>query len=329
MLTEEQKTERRKGIGGSDVASVFGLEPYGCKLRLFYDKTGVKPDFDDINPNMERGIVLEDIAVEIYEKQSGNEVAKLPHLKDKEYPWMLANLDGDVIGDKKVVLEVKCPNRDSFYRMKRDGIPDAYLLQGQHYMSVAKADSMVYAIFCADTWQMEIVPVDRDEKIISKIIEMEKRFWNLIVRACTEPRKCFAPDRLEYGDSRCKMCNWRIHCWKDEWDELDFEYIKAQDYEEVDDERFESVLIEHKENLALAKRAEKLVEKTKRLIMTLMGDRYKVQLGTGKVSYKWEKKKSYNYKKLIKDYPKLANEYAYENGNRSLRTYMTKEKNND
>lgn len=323
MLTQEQKEARRAGIGGSDVASVFNLPPYGCKLKLYHDKTGVKPDFEDINGNMERGIYLEDIAVNIYEEKSGNDVERTKeHFKDKVYPWMLANIDGKVTLAEAIngILEVKCPNRDSFHRMKREGVSDAYILQGQHYMYVTKADSMEYAIFCADTWEMEIVPVERDDKLISKIIEEEKKFWEQNVKAKN------APDRLEYGDSRCKMCDWRLGCWKDEWNELDFEYIKKADYEEIEDAAFEAVLIEHKENLALAKRAESLVEKTKREIVTFMGEKFKVQLGTGKVSYKWEKKTYYNTKKLFKDYPKLAIEYAYENGNRSLRFYPTREK---
>lgn len=326
MLTPEQKEARRKGIGGSDVASVFGLEPYGCKLKLFHDKTGVKADFDDINPNMERGIMLESIAVDVYEQKSGNTVIRTKeHFKDKVYPHMLANVDGKVVladengEDVAGILEVKCPSRDSYYRMKREGIPDSYILQGQHYMYVIGAYAMEYAIFCADVWDMEIVPVERDEVLINKIIDQEKLFWLAV-------EKNLAPDRLAYGDSRCKTCDWRLHCWKEEWNELDFEYIKAMDYEEIEDPEFEGVLIEHKENLALAKRAEALVEKTKRSIITHMGDRHKVQLGTGKVSFKWEKKTYYNTKKLFKEHPDLAKEYAYENGNQSLRFYPTKEK---
>ncbi len=322
MLTDKQKAARRKGIGGSDVASVFGLAPYGCKLKLFHDKTGVTPDFDDINPNMERGIMLEDIAVKEYEKKSGNKVTQTgEHFKDKVYPWMLANVDGQVTlkDDLDGILEVKCPNRDSFHRIKRDGIPDAYILQGQHYMYVTKAEAMEYAIFCADTWQMEIVPVERDDALINKIISAEKIFWEDNIE------KGAAPIRLEYGDGRCKTCDWRLHCWKDEWNETDFEFIKQMDYEEIDEPDFESVLIEHKENLALAKRADALVEKTKRAITTHMQDRNKVQLATGKVSLKWEVKTYYNTKKLFKEHPELAKKYEYENGSKSLRFYPRKE----
>jgi len=321
-LTIEQKEARRKGIGGSDVSDVFGLEPYGCKLKLFYDKTGVKKDFDETNGNMERGNVLEDIAVDFYEKKSGNIVERTKeHFQSKLYPHMLANVDGKVTLAEALgcILEVKCPSRDSFYRMKREGIPNAYILQGQHYMSVTDAPAMEYAIFCADAWDMEIVRVERDDELINKIIEAENKWWDL--------RKMnVAPDRLAYGESRCKTCDWRLHCWKNEWNEVDFEFIKNSDYEELDDYDFNAVLLEHKDNLALAKRADALVEKSKRTIMTHMGEKNKVQLPAGKVSFKWEKKTYYNTKKLWLEHPDLATEYEYESGNKSLRFYPTKEK---
>jgi putative phage-type endonuclease len=301
------------------VSSVFGLEPYGCALKLYHDKTGVKPDFDYVNPNMERGNVLEDIAVDFYEQKSSNKVERTKeHFKDKVYPHMLANVDGRW-GDN-AILEVKCPSRDSYHRMKREGVPDAYILQGQHYMYVTKSDHMEYGIFCADAWDMEIVPIDRDDTLINQIIEAEKDFWEKNVLAKV------APKRLPYGDSRCKTCDWRLGCWKSEWNEVDFEFIKNSDYEEIESLEFEAVLIEHKENLALAKRAEALVAKTKRAITTHMGEKHKVQLSVGKVSLKWEVKTYYNIKKLFKDHPDLAKEYSYENGNRSLRFYPTKEK---
>jgi hypothetical protein len=68
------------------------------------------------------------------------------------------------------------------------------------------------------------------------------------------------------------------------------------------------------------------VEKSKRAIVTHMGDRHKVQSTVGKVSFKWEKKSYVNTKKLCKDHPDLAKDYTYENGNQSLRFYPTKEK---
>jgi hypothetical protein len=204
--------------------------------------------------------------------------------------------------------------------MKREGIADAYILQGQHYMYVTKAEAMEYAIFCADSWEMEIVKVDRDDKLISKIITAEKEFWeeNVLAR--------LAPERLPYGDSRCKTCDWRLGCWKDEWNELDFEFIKNSDYDEIDDPEFDAVVADLTDNMKLLKRADTLVSQNKRKLITLMADKHKVQCSGGKLSHKWEKKTYYNTKKLFADHPVMAVEYAYENASRSFRFYPKKEK---
>jgi predicted phage-related endonuclease len=41
---EHWLAERKKGIGGSDAASILS-EGYGCPRALFYDKAGVEPDY--------------------------------------------------------------------------------------------------------------------------------------------------------------------------------------------------------------------------------------------------------------------------------------------
>lgn len=47
-LTEDEwLAYRRKGIGGSDVASALGLSPYRTKRELYYDKIGVEPVIPD------------------------------------------------------------------------------------------------------------------------------------------------------------------------------------------------------------------------------------------------------------------------------------------
>ena len=36
--------DRKQGVGGSDIASLFNIG-WGCKRRLFYDKTNTPEDF--------------------------------------------------------------------------------------------------------------------------------------------------------------------------------------------------------------------------------------------------------------------------------------------
>jgi putative phage-type endonuclease len=333
LLTGQQKEERRKGIGGSDVQSVLGLPPYGCSLRLWFDKTGVKPDFEELNPNMERGIYLEDIAVEIYKKKTGNDVVIQSQVSHNERPYMLANVDRMIIKDGIKfedscgvingtigVLEIKCPNKESYLRMKTEGIPEAYLLQGQHYLYVTNAKWMHYAIFCADMWEMQIVPVERDDKLIQLILDSEDHFWKLVQNG---PK----PDRLDYGDSRCKKCNWRLTCWKEEWEEQDFNYdSKDDDYEEEDDVDFIDAFREHAENVFIAKEAETLKEESKAKLERLVGDRKKVKCEAGKACFKWEVKNYIDTTRMKTEHPDIVEKYQYESGSKVFRFYPRKEK---
>ena len=64
MTTEEREqflADRLSGIGGSDVADVLSLEPWGCARRLYYEKRQVPPDYADESKEalFERGHVLE------------------------------------------------------------------------------------------------------------------------------------------------------------------------------------------------------------------------------------------------------------------------------
>jgi putative phage-type endonuclease len=322
MLSAEQKEARRKGIGGSDVASVLSLPPFGCVLKLWFDKTGVPQDFEELNPNMERGIYLEDIACEIYRKKSGNTIKRMGQRHHSKLHYMLANIDREIVSvtqDGTGVLEVKCPNKESFLRMKTEGIPEAYLLQGQHYMYVTEKSWMHYMIFCADLWKEDIVPVDRDDALIKLILDSEAHFWNLVTNR-------IKPDRLDYGDSRCKKCDWRLACWKEEWDEDSFDYEQYDDgYKDNEEEEFVEAMREHKENASIATSANKLADESKKRIIKLIGkDHDKQRTPSGKVAYKWETKEFVNTKAMMKDHPDIVKKYKYKSGSKPFRFYPTK-----
>lgn len=328
MLTEKQKKERRKGIGGSDVASVLSLPPYGCGKRLWLDKTGVESDFNELNPNMERGIYLEDIVCQLYFEKSGNVIEKQGQTHSTERPHMMANvdrvithLDGKYLSlDKQGVLEVKCPNKESFLRMLTDGIPEAYILQGQHYMYVTGTKWMEYAIFCADMWKLEIIRVERDDKLIQLILDSEDHFWKIVQNGPM-------PDRLDYGDSRCKKCDWRLACWKEEWEEQDFNYdSKDDEYELEEDVNFIDLFHEHAENVRIYKQAEKLRDDSRKKLEALVGDRKKVRCEGGKICFKWEVKNYINTKQMEQDHPDIVKKYRYDSGSKPFRFYTRKEK---
>ena len=71
-LTEDEWLSwRKKGIGGSDVASALGLSPYRTARELYYDKIGVEPvvSGEDKSITFAIGHLLEDVVAQIFAKK--------------------------------------------------------------------------------------------------------------------------------------------------------------------------------------------------------------------------------------------------------------------
>jgi hypothetical protein len=177
---------------------------------------------------------------------------------------------------------------------------------------------MEYAIFCADLWQLLPVPVARDEELVKLVIEKEEQFWRMVENG---PQ----PDRLEWGDSRCKGCYWRLTCWGDKWEDLEAEEEgKDVDYEDYDDKDFIELTKEYSERKQLLKEADKLCEETKAELKEIVGERQKVKCENGKVCYKWEQKEGFDKNKFKKERPKTYAKYIYNTGSRPFRFFAPK-----
>lgn len=318
--SEKWHADRRKGIGGSDVQDILSLPPYGCAARLFDTKRNLKPDFEPVrNPNMERGVVLEDIACDIYAKQENEKIKKAERVVSKEHPFMIGNIDRFIIrsGTDKGILETKCPARDNYLRIKRIGLPEYYITQMQHYLSVTGLKWGVWAIFCADMWELLPVPVERDEDLIKIIIEEEERFWKMVENG---PR----PDRLEWGDKRCVSCNRKMTCWGDKVKDMDEEQEESGDYIKVEDPALELAYADYLDCKETSKQAEEIYEESKKQLCEIMGERELIQCGLGKINYRWQQTKRIDLARLRKEKPEIAESFEYETLSRPLRIYPKK-----
>jgi len=169
--------ERRKGIGGSDAATILGLSPYeeNTPLSLWLDKTGQAFEKKSSIP-MRLGSFLEAFVRELYEEHTGRPVIRPSGIiKSTEYPFMLASLDGHGV-------EFKTASAFSAHRwgVAPDGeIPDEYYCQVQHYMAVTSASEWDVAVLIGNN-DFRIYKVMRDNDFIKMLIEKEKAFWELI-----------------------------------------------------------------------------------------------------------------------------------------------------
>jgi putative phage-type endonuclease len=171
---------RKEGIGGSDVAAILGLDRYRTPEQVWLEKTGQVKPIDAMTPDQERGITFEDIAATKFEKATGIILNKTPgRHRHPKHKFMLANIDRMVEG-RPILAEIKCPSLGMFSRIKREGLPDSWRLQMQHYMEVVAFDYAIIVIFCADRMELIHFTVERDQQLIDSMIEKESEFWTLV-----------------------------------------------------------------------------------------------------------------------------------------------------
>ena len=178
MTYEDWLEHRRLGIGGSDASVVCGINKYKSPVELWMDKTGQIPP-QEAGEAAYWGTQLESIVRAEFTKRTGIEVTKPDViLQSEEHPFMLANLDGicEVPDIGTCIFEAKTA---SAYKAGEweDTIPDEYQLQVQHYMAVTGyAGTYIAVLIGGNTFRWKFV--ERDEELISMLIELEADFWN-------------------------------------------------------------------------------------------------------------------------------------------------------
>lgn len=176
---------RQQGIGSSDAAAACGLNPYKSSLELWLEKTGRGDRLPKLDPNDEAsptywGNILEPIVAAHYTKRTGRRVrrinAVLQH-PDPQFPWMLANIDREVIGAPEVqILECKTAGINGA-RLWKEGVPEYVQLQVQHQLAVTGKAAADVAVLLGGQ-HLEIHRIHRDDGLIARLIELERRFWH-------------------------------------------------------------------------------------------------------------------------------------------------------
>lgn len=177
---------RKLGIGGSDASVVCGINHYKSPVELWMEKTN-QLQAQEAGEAAYWGTQLEPFVRAEFTKRTGLEVKQVKYLlQSEEYPFMLANLDGvcEVTNIGTCIFEAKTT---SAYKAGEweDTIPDEYMCQIQHYMAVTGYKGAYIAVLIGgNTFKWRFV--ERDEELISMLIELESAFWNR-VQDCTPP----------------------------------------------------------------------------------------------------------------------------------------------
>lgn len=182
MTKEDWLKYRSKGIGGSDVSVICGINKYKSAVELWMEKTGqIEPT--EAGEAAYWGNVMEPIVRNEFALRTNLKVKIVKAiLKHPTKSFMLANLDG-IIKDHicgECIFEAKTASVYKQNDWEDDKIPEAYMLQIQHYMAVTGYKRTFIAVLIGGN-QFKYKTIERDDELIEMIIKLEEDFWSHVL----------------------------------------------------------------------------------------------------------------------------------------------------
>lgn len=287
---------RKSGVGSSDAAAAVGLHPYKSQLQLWLEKTGrdgllpVVDPHDDRSP-MYWGTLLEPIVAAHYTRRTGHKVRRLNAvLQHPEHPWMLANLDREVLGAPDVqILECKTAGIHGS-RLWLDGVPEYVQLQVMHQLAVTGKAAADVAVLLGGQ-ELQVFRIVRNEEQIAQLVLLEQRFWGYVQRDEPPPA-----DGSESADLALRCLYPR-----DGGSTLDLS----------GDLEMSAVFSDLLAVRGVMTTQAALEAQLKQRIQQRMGDASRAVFDNGEVSWKRSKDSSVlDAARLLKDQPELAQTYA-------------------
>ena len=175
---EEWKSLRKQYIGGSDAASVLGMNPYKSAYALWAEKTGKIPEFEG-NLATDVGAYMEDFIAKRFEQETGKKVRREnASILNDQYPWAIANYDRLVVGED---AGVECKYTDSLNlkRYKNGDYPERFYAQCVHYLGVSGKKRWYLAVLIGNK-EFKWFTIERDEDEIAALMGEEKKMAECI-----------------------------------------------------------------------------------------------------------------------------------------------------
>ncbi|KWZ44590.1 endonuclease [Burkholderia savannae] len=295
LSREDWLSVRKNGIGGSDAAAAVGLSPYMSPLELWLVKTSrdanlPKPDANDTTEPVYWGTLLEPIVAASYTKQTGNRDRRINAvLRHPTIPFMLADIDREVIGNRDVQL-LECKTAGEFgARLWRDGVPEYVQLQVQHQLAVTGRQAADVAVLLCGQ-KLEVHRVVRDDALIARLIELEAAFWSYVETDTPPPA-----DGSESAD-RALRC-----LYPGAGGTVDF----------TGDRSLSSTFADLVAVRADIESRQVVESKLKQTIQQAMGEAGRAEFETGSVSFRRTRDGAgVDLRRLLTDHPELAAQYA-------------------
>ena len=296
LSRDEWLDVRKRGIGSSDSSAAIGLNPYKSQMELWLEKTNrdqhlAQPDPDDDSAPVFWGVVLEPVVASQYQRRSGNKVRKVNAvLQHPEIPWMLANIDREVVGSADVqILECKTAGINGA-RLWRDGVPKYVEVQVMHQLAVTGKQAADVAVLLGGQ-QLEVYRIERDELLIKHLIELERQFWHWVETDTPPPA-----DGSDSADRALRQLYPHDH------DEV-LDFTAHADLNQSFNQ-----LVQVRDQLTSLNLQE---AQLKQFLQQTLGDATKARFALGSISWKRSKDTvALNTKNLLKEQPDMLDRYG-------------------
>jgi len=293
--------ERRLGCGGSEIHHIYNDKPFGCRLRLWYEKVGIPPDFpQQYNSLLDYGLYLEPWIRAGFERRTGRTVVSRETIVDPKLPWRRANLDGvitadqpgrrwvgneeliwpedplslappKVVGERKpsfgptpAMYEAKSVNSWYFDKVKRHGLRADHIRQGTWNGGLLESDWGSFAIQNRDSSEQIAIDFEVDRELDAMMIDDVGTFWTVDVEMKRQP------DPLPQIDDRCRTCPWRRAC-RGNVDLGNMEYPDdSRQYEVIDSEELHVLAEKYEQAVADVKARDALRKDLGKQIVELL-----------------------------------------------------------
>ena len=296
---------RRYGIGGSEIGTICGVNPYACLMDLYlYKVHGTRQEFtEEAKERMHFGTILEGVIISEFEKRNDVKCYSMDMLKSKKHDFCLANVDGLITenGEVTAILECKTASANSKDDWINGLIPVSYVYQVQWYMYITGIHmAYIAGLIGGQVYTQKLIKYDKN-LVENVLLPKAHYFWVNNVLGQTEP---------EIDGSEAA-----VNFIKNKYPEPTTEEMKKLDLS------FDEMIINLKKLKSKQKEIEEEINLHENKIKLAMEGGSKAETKNFKINWGLRKKTIADTERLKKDF--LFDEYSKES---EFRVFSIKEK---
>lgn len=174
---------RKTRITGSMCDTLLGTNRFQSWDQVVAEKAGCPVEFKG-NAATQHGIDNEEVAIKLYEKESGRGVVELGLTEHPHIDILAHSPDGislkllsdtrETVDEEPILLEIKCPYKRE---IKKGKVPTYYMGQLQLGLFVFDLKTAHFVQYRAEPYTLDITVVKRDEGWLEKHLPLFRQFW--------------------------------------------------------------------------------------------------------------------------------------------------------